>query len=666
MKEITQKKRNPWAWVPTLYFAEGIPYVVVNTVAVILYKRLGISNTDIALFTGLLYLPWVIKPFWSPFVDLIKTKRWWVVLMQLFIAIGFVAIAFFIPLSFYFKATLLVFWLIAFSSATHDIAADGYYMLALDDGQQSFFVGIRSTFYRFASITGQGLLIILAGFLETSTGMEPMRFEIQSTNNIVQTTDWKSALSTVPESSSEGTFTAFPAEDSTEAGIGAVGAGGKAGGEAVGVAGETDGTFTTFPSQLQLNTANISTDSLNRLKQFAISYNQQNGFIHIDNVVSENGTESWWQKTVSKAWKMNISRPLGSWIKNNFGEKQEVISSNVLTGNAGIVAIKLNQKPLEGEEFILNTRLKSGDKSITLISGERLAFNEENWDKPAYMVVQLDKKLNDKTITTFEATSGNLQLAWSIVFYILAVFFVILCIYHNFILPRPTSDVAKDHDPKDIMKEFGRTFSTFFRKKQILAALLFMLLYRLGEAMLVKMASPFLLDGREIGGLGLTTGQVGLVYGTVGVLCLTIGGIIGGFAINRKGLKYWLWPMALCITLPHLAYLFLSWYQPQSMLAINLAVAIEQFGYGFGYTAYMMFLIFFSQGEYKTAHYAICTGFMALGMMLPGMFAGWLQELIGYHNFFIFVMICAIPTLSIIPFLKVDSDFGKVKKIEEK
>lgn len=666
MKEITQKKRNPWAWVPTLYFAEGIPYVVVNTVAVILYKRLGISNTDIALFTGLLYLPWVIKPFWSPFVDLIKTKRWWVVLMQLFIAIGFVAIAFFIPLSFYFKATLLIFWLIAFSSATHDIAADGYYMLALDDGQQSFFVGIRSTFYRFASITGQGLLIILAGFLETSTGMEPMRFEIQSTNNIVQTTDWKSALSTVPESSSEGTFTAFPAEDSTEAGIGAVGAGGKAGGEAVGVAGETDGTFTTFPSQLQLNTANISTDSLNRLKQFAISYNQQNGFIHIDNVVSENGTESWWQKTVSKAWKMNISRPLGSWIKNNFGEKQEVISSNVLTGNAGIVAIKLNKKPLEGEEFILNTRLKSGDKSITLISGERLAFNEENWDKPAYMVVQLDKKLNDKTITTFEATSGNLQLAWSIVFYILAIFFVILCIYHNFILPRPTSDVAKNHDPKDIMKEFGRTFSTFFRKKQILAALLFMLLYRLGEAMLVKMASPFLLDGREIGGLGLTTGQVGLVYGTVGVLCLTIGGIIGGFAINRKGLKYWLWPMALCITLPHLAYLFLSWYQPQSMLAINLAVAIEQFGYGFGYTAYMMFLIFFSQGEYKTAHYAICTGFMALGMMLPGMFAGWFQELIGYHNFFIFVMICAIPTLSIIPFLKVDSDFGKVKKIEEK
>lgn len=666
MKEITQKKRNPWAWVPTLYFAEGIPYVVVNTVAVILYKRLGISNTDIALFTGLLYLPWVIKPFWSPFVDLIKTKRWWVVLMQLFIAIGFVAIAFFIPLSFYFKATLLIFWLIAFSSATHDIAADGYYMLALDDGQQSFFVGIRSTFYRFASITGQGLLIILAGFLETSTGMEPMRFEIQSTNNIVQTTDWKSALSTVPESSSEGTFTAFPTEDSTEAGIGAVGAGGKAGGEAVGVAGETDGTFTTFPSQLQLNTANISTDSLNRLKQFAISYNQQNGFIHIDNVVSENGTESWWQKTVSKAWKMNISRPLGSWIKNNFGEKQEVISSNVLTGNAGIVAIKLNKKPLEGEEFILNTRLKSGDKSITLISGERLAFNEENWDKPAYMVVQLDKKLNDKTITTFEATSGNLQLAWSIVFYILAIFFVILCIYHNFILPRPTSDVAKNHDPKDIMKEFGRTFSTFFRKKQILAALLFMLLYRLGEAMLVKMASPFLLDGREIGGLGLTTGQVGLVYGTVGVLCLTIGGIIGGFAINRKGLKYWLWPMALCITLPHLAYLFLSWYQPQSMLAINLAVAIEQFGYGFGYTAYMMFLIFFSQGEYKTAHYAICTGFMALGMMLPGMFAGWFQELIGYHNFFIFVMICAIPTLSIIPFLKVDSDFGKVKKIEEK
>ena len=189
-----------------------------------------------------------------------------------------------------------------------------------------------------------------------------------------------------------------------------------------------------------------------------------------------------------------------------------------------------------------------------------------------------------------------------------------------------------------------------------------MLLYRLAEAMLVKLASPFLLDTHEVGGLGLTTGQVGLVYGTVGVISLTLGGIVGGIAASRKGLKYWIWPMALSITLPNLAYLYLSWFTPESLFLINLAVAIEQFGYGFGFTAYMLYLIYFSDGEHKTAHYAICTGFMALGMMLPGMMAGWIQELIGYNHFFIFVMICTIPTLAIIPFLKIDSNFGKKDK----
>jgi len=192
-------------------------------------------------------------------------------------------------------------------------------------------------------------------------------------------------------------------------------------------------------------------------------------------------------------------------------------------------------------------------------------------------------------------------------------------------------------------------------------AIAFMLLYRLGEAMLVKMSSPFLLDPREVGGLGLTTGEVGLVYGTVGVIALTLGGIVGGIAASRKGLKYWIWPMALCITLPHLAYLYLSWFMPESMLLINMAVAFEQFGYGFGFTAYMLYMIYFSEGEHKTAHYAICTGFMALGMMLPGMIAGWLQELLGYNHFFIFVLICAIPTLAIIPFMKIDKEFGKKK-----
>lgn len=424
-------KRNPWSWIPTLYFAEGLPYVVVMTVAVIMYKRFGLSNTEIALYTSWLYLPWVIKPFWSPFVDILKTKRWWIITMQLLIGAGMAGVAFTLPTPFYLQASLAFFWLMAFSSATNDIASDGFYMLALDDSQQSFFVGIRSTFYRLAMITGQGLLVILAGGLEKSTGKVPF--------------------------------------------------------------------------------------------------------------------------------------------------------------------------------------------------------------------------------------------AWSITFFILAGLFVAFFVYHKFALPRPASDTGKSATtPGEVAKEFGRTFASFFTKKGIGLAIAFILIYRLAEAMLVKMASPFLLDGRDVGGLGLNTQQVGLVYGTVGVIALTLGGIIGGIVASRQGLKYWLWPMALAITLPNAAYVFLSMYMPENFIWVNVAVAIEQFGYGFGFTAYMLYLIYFSQGEHKTAHYSICTGFMALGMMLPGMAAGWIQEQLGYQNFFIFIMIATIPTLLLIPFMKVDKDFGKSKKKEEK
>jgi PAT family beta-lactamase induction signal transducer AmpG len=254
-------------------------------------------------------------------------------------------------------------------------------------------------------------------------------------------------------------------------------------------------------------------------------------------------------------------------------------------------------------------------------------------------------------------------LAWSITFFILAGFFTLFFVYHRFVLPRPASDhPTETNSVKDIFREFGRTFSSFFQKKNVGLAISFMLFYRLGEAMLVKMSPPFLLDARELGGLGLTTGQVGLVYGTIGVIALTLGGIVGGIAASRKGLKYWIWPMALCITFPHLSYLYLSWFTPENLIIINIAVAIELFGYGFGFTAYMLFMIYFADGKHKTAHYAICTGFMALGMMLPGMVAGWLQELIGYSHFFIWVMICAIPTLAIIPFLKIDKEYGIKKK----
>ena len=421
---MNKNNTSPWAWIPTLYFAQGLPYVVAMTVSVIMYKRMGISNTDIALYTSWLYLPWVIKPFWSPFVDLLKTKRWWVVSMQLLIGAGLAGVAFLIPMPFFFQATLAVFWLIAFSSATHDIAADGFYMLALDTPQQSFFVGIRSTFYRIAMISGQGLLIIIAGAMERIT--------------------------------------------------------------------------------------------------------------------------------------------------------------------------------------------------------------------------------------------GDIKLSWSITFFVLAGVFILIMIYHRYILPRPDSDTSSSKtNASEIFHEFGITFENFFQKKEILIALTFMLVYRLGESMLVKIASPFLLDTRETGGLGLSTEQVGIVYGTVGVIALTLGGILGGIAASRDGLKRWIMPMALSITLPNIVYVYLSFYQPESFWLISASVAIEQFGYGFGFAAYLLYMMYFADGEHKTAHYAFCTGFMAAGMMLPGMAAGWLQETVGYQNFFLIIIALTIPTLAVIPFLKIDKEFGK-------
>ena len=397
------------------------------TISVIMYKRLGISNTDIALYTSWLYLPWVIKPFWSPFVDLLKTKRWWVVTMQMLVGAGLAGVAFTLPTDFFFQASLAVFWLVAFSSATHDIAADGYYMLALEPHEQAFFVGIRSTFYRISTIAGQGILVMIAGALETSTGKIPM--------------------------------------------------------------------------------------------------------------------------------------------------------------------------------------------------------------------------------------------SWSITFFIMAGLFIAFCLYHKFILPKPASDKPSvTVTASNLMKEFFATFASFFKKKQVAIAILFMLFYRFPEAQLVKLITPFLIDPREVGGLGLTTTEIGLTYGTIGIIGLTIGGILGGILASRGGLKKWLWPMALIISLPNIAFVYLASVQPESFWVINLCVFIEQFGYGFGFTAYMLYMIYFSDGEHKTAHYAICTAFMALGMMLPGMAAGWLQEQLGYENFFIWVMICCIGTLVVTAFHKVDPNIAKKQK----
>lgn len=414
-------RKSPWGWIPTLYIAEGLPYFAVNTLTVLMYVNMGVSKEEMAFFTGWLYLPWVIKPFWSPFVDLIRSKRWWTVTMEFAMAIAMGAIAFLLPISGFFASTLTVFWIMAFCSATHDISADGFYMLELDEKQQAAYVGVRSTFYRLSSILGQGGLVILAGYLE------------------------------------------------------------------------------------------------------------------------------------------------------------------------------------------------------------------KKWD--------------------------NVPLAWSMTFGILSVFFLLISLYHAWTLPHPANDrPRKDLSAMGILKGFGGAFVSFFSKPGIGWALAFMLLYRLPEALCIKLIQPFLVDSRELGGLALTTSEVGFVNGTVGVAALLGGGIIGGIAIAHGGLRKWLWPMAASLTLPCVLYCVLAMIQPTDFIWINIAVAVEQFGYGFGFTAFMMYLIYFSQGPMQTTHYSFCTAFMALGMMIPGMAAGWLHKVLdesdlfamhphsGYIAFFWAVVFCSLFT----------------------
>jgi PAT family beta-lactamase induction signal transducer AmpG len=413
--------KSPWAWVPTLYFAEGLPYVLVNVISVTLFKRLGMPNGELALYTSLLYLPWVIKPLWSPLVDVLRTKRWWILSMQALLAAALLFLSLSVPSRSY-ALMLTLFYLTAFASATHDIAADGFYMLALDAHRQSLFVGIRSTFYRIATVFGQGLLVVIAGLLETRLGDIP------------------------------------------------------------------------------------------------------------------------------RAWE------------------------------------------------------------LTLLSCSVLLFVFFLWHQMALPVVESRR----------EVQAG-----------------------------------------KGALRDIGRSVSTFFRKPGIWVAMLFLLLFRLPEALSVKMLTPFLLDPVSEGGLGLSTTDSGLVYGTVGVIALTVGGILGGMAAARFGLKKCLWPMALSLALPCSVYLYMALFQPSSLWVVYLCVAADQLGYGFGFTAYMLYMIYFSDGEFKTSHYALCTAFMALSMMLPGMVAGYLQEKLGYRGFFVLVMLFCLATVAVTFMIKVNPEYGK-------
>lgn len=423
----TSLQRGWWQWLPTLYFSSGLPYVVVNILSVILYKNLGLSNAEIVLYTSWLYLPFVIKPLWSPFVDMFKTKRWWIVAAQMLIGALFGLVALSLPTSHFFQLTMLAFWLLAFSAATQDISTDGFYMLALEQHQQAALVGVRSLFYRLAVIVGQGLLVVLAGWL-----------------------------------------------------------------------------------------------------------------------------------------------------------------------------IDLHGSPV---------------------------------------------------------------FAWTIVFSTLAAMFVLLAFYHQWALPRPASDQMRADDAS-VLRTFTTILMAFLKKKHILVTLCFLLLYRFGEAQLLKVAPLFMLDSAANQGLGLSNQMLGWINGTVGLLALTCGGLSGGFFIARFGLKRMLWPMAIAINLPHLAYVFLALVLPVNLWLIGAAVAIEQFGYGFGFTAYLMYLIMVADGEHKTAHYAIGTGFMALSMLLPGLLSAPLQAYLGYANFFIWVCLAALPTFIVTALIKVDAQFGKKKPSE--
>lgn len=603
-------KKSAWAWIPSLYFAEGMPYVIVMTVSVIMYKRLGISNTDIALYTSWLYLPWVIKPFWSPIVDLLKTKRWWIIIMQLFIGAGLAGVALTIPMPSFFQYSLAFFWLLAFSSATHDIAADGFYMLALDEHQQAYFIGIRSTFYRLAMITGQGLLIILAGFIESNSGLKPVSFNIA--------TQQESTLCEIPEQIDSNR------QQSAD-----------------------NQVFIVSQNSLKLGLNKLSNKQADSIKAWAYKSNLNNNFIVVENSITK--SPSWWNQ--------NISQPLKNTLKNAFGSNNKARNTGKTQGNIAIIGIHLNLQPRKDETIVINLDRQKGDKDLSLIQGQRLTFNSENWNKQAWILVQADSKLNRIASASFTGLSGNIPLAWSITFAILGALFIVFFIYHRFILPKPDSDVASS-EGRNILKEFLETFVSFFKKENAGIAITFILIFRLGESQLVKLASPFLLDAREMGGLALTTGDIGLIYGTIGILFLTVGGILGGWLAARNGLKYWIWWMVLSMNLPNLSYVYLSFFTPDNMWIIASSIAVEQFGYGFGFTAYMLYMIYFSEGKNKTAHYAISTGLMALGMMLPGMISGWLQEIIGYQNFFIWVMICTIPGFIIIKFLKIDAKFG--------
>lgn len=629
--QTKETKRSPWRWIPSLYFAQGIPYVAVNTMSVVMFKRLGISNTDIALYTSLLNLPWVLKPLWSPFVDIFKTKRLWIVAMQFLLALGLMGAGASLQTAAFFFMSLSIFWGMAFLSATHDIAADGFYMLSLNKHDQTWWNGIRSTFYRIAMIVGSGLLIVLAGVLESKNGLPPVELKINAQPGIESVTTFDPSSIQVEIMHDRFSNEVTPQDSAPH--------------------------LVAHPETLNIAVTKKSADEAKVMIDQVKKWNREHGFIAVEKPVDkkDKGT-SWWTE--------NISKPLGDFLRKTF--PKEIKEKPSVAGNLGLIYFTLSKMP-EKEVVVNFERKKSGreyfgfsagDRGFKLVEGERFVFNAKNWDTPFAAVIQLDSKLTQASSTVFTTRAGNISLAWSITLFLLGGVFLLACFYHQFALPRPAADVPVGSG-KNLWADFFGTFGAYFKKPGILIALAFILFYRLAEAQALKLVGPFLLDAREIGGLGLSTSQFGLAYGTFGILALTFGGISGAILASKYGFKKMLPIMVCAIHLPNLAFLYLAYVQPENFVLISGCIAIEQFGYGFGFSAYMLFLLYFADGPNKTAHYAICTGFMALGIMLPGMWSGWLQDLIGYKNFFIWIMISTIPGFLVAFLIKVDPQFGK-------
>jgi len=619
------KSRNAWLWVPSLYFSQGIPYVIVMTMSVVLYKRLGISNTDIALYTSWLYLPWVIKPLWSPLVDITRTKRLWVVLMQFLVAFSLALVAFAVKGSDFFRWSLFLFRIMAFASATHDIAADGFYMLSLSKHEQAWWVGLRSTFYRTAMIVGSGLLVVLAGVLESKNGLPPVEIPVAAAATGATVTNGNPAAIK---------FTAQAGELRVLA----------------------------QPEKLDIAMGQGTAAAAQVVVAQAQAWNMEHGFVTEDKPVVKTAAME------DSLWTKRVSVPLKNFLTEHFPKPPKKTAAAASAGNVGVIYFVLSQPPAAGKEEVVNflrqprgleyLGLGKGDQGFRLMAGERLVFNATNWNQPAMAVIQLDPKLKSGRSVVFQTSSGNIPLAWCITLLVVAVLFLGFGCWHSVMLPRPANDgpVVTHHS---LFGEFFATLGSFFQKPDILLSLAFILLYRFDEAQLSKVISPFLLDARAAGGLGLSTSQVGVAYGTFGILALTCGGLLGGFAAAKYGLKKVLPFMLGAMYLPKLVFVFLAFTQPEDFLMTCGAVALEQFGYGFGFTAFMLYLLYFADGPHRTAHYAICTGFMALGMMVPGMWSGWVADIVGYKHFFVWVICSAIPGFVLALQLKIDPGFGK-------